>query len=174
VRYLDGAVLLFGPNRRFLECIAWNNQTSYKTAEFGAVTHSGDIMEIDQQAGKNLATVRLSQLGADVAEAFVTLSAWSNAMLSDIIQQYVQLFEPSSGAELCQVHLDTAELATKRSHKCVVMARIFREASGGWGVQGVGAFCQGDTTGNSFNYVDAGDDPSGMSGMIAGIRALRL
>jgi hypothetical protein len=55
------------------------------------------------------------------------------------------------------------------------MARIFREASGGWGVQGVGAFCQGDTTGNSLNYVDAGDaDPSGMGGMIAGIRALRL
>jgi stress response protein SCP2 len=168
-------VLLFGANRSFLECVAWNNQTSNNVAAFGAVTHSGDIMEFDQQSGKNLATVRLSQLGADVSEAFVTLSAWSDAMLSDIIQPYVQLFEPSSGAELCQVHLDTAELATKRSHKCVVMARIFREASGGWGVQGVGAFCQGNTAGNSRWYADTGDaDPEGVGGMVAGIRALRL
>jgi tellurium resistance protein TerZ len=122
-----------------------------------------------------LATIRLSQLGAEVSEAFVTLSAWDDAMLSDIIQPYVQLFEPSSGAELCQVHLDTAELATKRSHKCVIMARIYREGNGGWGVQGVGAFCQGNTGGyggGAGGHENA--DPEGVGGMVAGIRALRL
>jgi stress response protein SCP2 len=169
-------VLLFGPNRSFLEMVAWNNQRSSSTAVAGAVKHSGDIMEFDKQAGKNLATVRLSQLGEQVSEAFVTLSAWSNAMLSDIIQPYVQLIEPSSKTELCQVHLDGAELATKRSHKCVIMARIFREANGGWGVQGVGVFCQGNTghggySGGSVAHEVA--DPQGVGGMVAGIRALR-
>lgn len=170
VRYLDGAVLLFGPNRSFLEMVAWNHTSSSSTATRGAVTHSGDIMEFDQQSGKNLATLRLSHLGGQVSEAFVTLSAWSDAMLSDIIQPYVQLFEPSSGAELCQVHLDSAELATKRSHKCVIMARIFREAAGGWGVQGVGAFCQGNT--GHHGPVDEAD-VEGVGGMVAGIRVLR-
>ncbi|WIA39460.1 hypothetical protein OEZ86_005559 [Tetradesmus obliquus] len=169
VRYLDGAVLLFGPNRSFLEMVAWNHTSSSSTATRGAVTHSGDIMEFDQQSGKNLATLRLSHLGGQVSEAFVTLSAWSDAMLSDIIQPYVQLFEPSSGAELCQVHLDSAELATKRSHKCVIMARIFREAAGGWGVQGVGAFCQGNTG----HHDDDEADVEGVGGMVAGIRVLR-
>jgi hypothetical protein len=52
VRYLDGAVLLFSPRRSFLEMVAWSHQSSTHTAEMGAVTHSGDIMEFQQQAGK--------------------------------------------------------------------------------------------------------------------------
>jgi stress response protein SCP2 len=173
VRYLDGAVLLFGPNRSFLEMVAWNNQHSSKTAVAGAVKHSGDIMQFDQQAGKNLATIQLSRLGEQVSEAFVTLSAWSDAMLSDIVQPYVQLFEPSTRAELCQVHLDSAELATKRSHKCVIITRVYREARGGWGVQGVGAFCQGNTGSAGGGYIGIDGDPEGVAGMVAGIRALR-
>lgn len=48
VRYLDGAVLLFGPGRKFKEMIAWNHTSSCTTARPGAVTHSGDIMEFEQ------------------------------------------------------------------------------------------------------------------------------
>lgn len=97
VRYLDGAVLLFGPDRHFREMIAWNNQRSSTTARPGAVTHSGDIMEFGQQQGLNRAKVVFGELGPDVCEVFITLSAWSDAMLSDIIQPYVQLKEPSTG-----------------------------------------------------------------------------
>jgi hypothetical protein len=63
------------------------------------VTHSGDIMAFESQKGANNATIRFNQLGPHVQEVFVTLSAWANAMLSDIMQPYVQLKDPATGED---------------------------------------------------------------------------
>lgn len=68
-----------------------------ETARPGAVTHSGDIMEFDQQKGANNAHINFAGLGPEVVEVFVTLSAWNMAVLSDIVQPYVQLKEPDTG-----------------------------------------------------------------------------
>jgi len=147
VRYLDGACLLFGPNREYKEMVAWNHRSSYTTAQHGAVTHSGDIMEFENQAGKNTAKLLLGQVGPQIQEVVVTLSAWADAMLSDIIQPYVQLYESKSGMELCQCHLDSTSIVTRRENKCIIMARIYRKADGsGWGVQSVMEMCQGTTS----------------------------
>jgi hypothetical protein len=54
-------------------------------------------MEFENQAGANNATIRFNQLGPAVEEVFVTLSAWATAMLSDIMQPYVQLKDPATG-----------------------------------------------------------------------------
>jgi hypothetical protein len=57
-------------------------------------------MEFDQQKGANNAHINFGGLGPGVVEVFVTLSAWNTAMLSDIMQPYVQLIEPDTGARL--------------------------------------------------------------------------
>lgn len=67
------------------------------TAQPGAVTHSGDIMDIDQQKGANHAHIDFAGLGPRVQEVFVTLSGWAGAMLANIMQPYVQLKEPKTG-----------------------------------------------------------------------------
>lgn len=67
------------------------------TAQPGAVTHSGDIMDFDQQKGANHARIDFAGLGPRVQEVFVTLSGWAGAMLADIMQPYVKLKEPKTG-----------------------------------------------------------------------------
>lgn len=51
-----------------------------------------------------------------------------------------------AGVELCQLHLDTFEAEAKRRHKCIVMARFHKSASGNWSVSTVGSLCQGNTS----------------------------
>jgi hypothetical protein len=54
-------------------------------------------MEFEQQKGANHAHIDFAGLGPAVEEVFITLSAWADAMLSDIMQPYVQLKEPKTG-----------------------------------------------------------------------------
>ena len=79
-----------------------------------------------------------------------------------------------SGVELCQCHLDSKDIVTKKAHKCIIMARMYKEAHGGWGVQSVGTFCQGNT-GSSGGGIMAGNNPTTPLGqMVQGVKALNL
>ncbi len=91
MRFLDGACLLFGPNGTFLEAVAWNHGYSYKTQVYGAVTHSGDIMNEQDRRGLNYAWISLAGLGAGVQQVYITLSAWMESKLVDIQMPYVQV-----------------------------------------------------------------------------------
>jgi len=145
VRYLDGAVLLMDAQGDLLEAVAWDHRSSTRTSTPGAVTHSGDIMEFENQKGHNNARINFAGLGPRVTEVFITLSGWATAQLSDIMAPYVQLVEPTTGVEMCQVHIEDFSQADKRAHKCIIMARFYRAAAGQWAVQSVGSLCQGDT-----------------------------
>jgi len=72
-----------------------------RTSSPGAVTHSGDIMEFENQKGHNHARINFAGLGPRITQVFITLSGWSQAQLSDIMAPYVQLVEPKTGVCVC-------------------------------------------------------------------------
>ena len=109
LRYLDGACLLYGAGGRFIEAVAWNTRQSFGTHRPGAVTHSGDIMDILNSAGKNLCSVRLDDLGPNVVELYWTMSAWLGSMLTDLKQPYVSVVDPKTGESLCEFHLEVRD-----------------------------------------------------------------
>lgn len=79
-----------------------------------------------------------------------------------------------AGVELCQCHLDSKDMVVKKAHKCIIMARMYREPAGGWGVQSVGTFCQGNTGMGGFGTMVGNNPNTPLGKMVQGVKAVSL
>ena len=61
IRYLDTSMLVYG-NAGLICTVDWQKTRSWGTKVVGALQHSSDILDMEEQKGMQLMSVRLSDL----------------------------------------------------------------------------------------------------------------
>ena len=145
IDYLDGSALVFNGDQH-IGIIDYNNRNSAAFIGVSALTHSGDVLERDQQLGQHTINVFLDKIPDSVTNVFFTLSAWDAPSMGAFRNQAVALVD-SSNPDKTEPLGDKVVFSNIASSQALVMSRLYR-MEGGWDVVAVGKTSRG----NAKNY----------------------
>jgi stress response protein SCP2 len=130
--YLDATCLLYKGKKR----VATVDYSS-RSAENGAILHSGDVMGV--KCGTHTIELDLTMLQKDITSCVFVLSAFSSATLFDVKSASISFRDAdaeTTSAPLCIYNLEAHD---KISHlKSVIMCKLYRSDSGVWHVLAIG------------------------------------
>ncbi|AUY49460.1 MULTISPECIES: TerD family protein [Streptomycetaceae] len=108
----------------------------------GSVRHTGDNLVGGTGAGGDDESilVDLVHVPAHITQVVFTVSSYTGQTFAEVQNAYCRLVDESTGLELARY-----ELAGGGPHTGQIMAKVFREPSGGWGMQAIGAPARGRT-----------------------------
>ncbi|WP_395293995.1 TerD family protein [Kitasatospora hibisci] len=108
----------------------------------GSVRHTGDNLVGGTGAGGDDESilVDLVHVPAHITQVVFTVSSYTGQTFDEVQNAYCRLVDESTGLELARY-----ELAGGGLHTGQIMAKVFREPSGGWGMQAIGAPARGRT-----------------------------
>ncbi|MFI6844548.1 TerD family protein [Kitasatospora sp. NBC_00085] len=108
----------------------------------GSVRHTGDNLVGGSGAGEDDESilVDLVHVPAHITQVVFTVSSYTGQTFAEVQNAYCRLVDESTGLELARY-----ELAGGGPHTGQIMAKVFREASGGWGMEAIGAPARGRT-----------------------------
>ena len=115
-RFLDATCLLYSGKRR-LHLVDF----CHRSAENGAVTHSGDIMP--NGGGSHTIHLDLQSLPSNVTSCVFVLSAYAEATMADILSPSISFTDAESGTELCKYDLDAQDKVSYLTS--VIMCRLY-------------------------------------------------
>ncbi|MFD9125275.1 TerD family protein [Kitasatospora sp. NPDC059571] len=101
----------------------------------GSVRHTGDNLTGSTSSGDDEAiVVDLLHVPAQITQIVFTVSSYTGQTFAEVQDAHCRLVDESSGLELARY-----ELAAGGRHTGQIMAKVFREESGGWAMQAIGA-----------------------------------
>ncbi|GHH82851.1 TerD family protein [Kitasatospora indigofera] len=102
----------------------------------GSVRHTGDNLVGGSGAGDDDESilVDLSHVPVHITQVVFTVSSYTGQTFAEVQNAHCRLVDESTGQELARY-----ELAGGGPHTGQIMAKVFREESGGWGMQAIGA-----------------------------------
>ncbi|MFC9330246.1 TerD family protein [Kitasatospora sp. NPDC057015] len=102
----------------------------------GSVRHTGDNLVGGAGAGDDDESilVDLSHVPVHITQVVFTVSSYTGQTFAEVQNAHCRLVDESNGQELARY-----ELAGGGPHTGQIMAKVFREESGGWGMQAIGA-----------------------------------
>ncbi|MEU6234529.1 TerD family protein [Kitasatospora sp. NPDC047058] len=108
----------------------------------GSVRHTGDNLVGGTGAGEDDESilVDLVHVPAHITQVVFTVSSYTGQTFAEVQNAYCRLVDESTGLELARY-----ELAGGGPHTGQIMAKVFREPSGGWGMLAIGAPARGRT-----------------------------
>ncbi|PRP82177.1 hypothetical protein PROFUN_10448 [Planoprotostelium fungivorum] len=136
--YLDGTCLLF------------SNQNHSYSADYErqrpipAVTHTGDIIDMQTFRGHHGIDVVLSQIPQSITHLYFVLSAWNSPFVSKYPNPSVSL----ASVDRPNVNLCSLTVSEAGNVQAIIMCRVERMEEGKWSVQKVAKGCSG----NAKNY----------------------
>lgn len=137
-QFLDASCLLYSSQGQFQEVVDWCNGVDRS----GAIRHSGDVIDHENQQGNHTIEINLSRLSTQVEELYFTMSGWAGATLRDFRLPFVQLKDVTTDVELCEYTLEDKTLS---SHTSVIMCRMYRSEglASRWEVEALGHLGEG-------------------------------
>ena len=134
-KFLDASALVFSADGQHLGTVDYSRRSSL------GVRHSGDVLDHGNRSGAHTIDVDLRRLPSAASAIYFTISAWADAMLTDIRLPHVAVAD-GEGNPLCEYHIEgTAKFTGMKS---VVMCRLVRSANSRWSVEAIGNIGQGD------------------------------
>lgn len=131
-RYLDASCLAFNFGEKKACCFVDYSHTS----AFGAITHSGDVLDTEKNQGKHIINVSLKKLPPTVERLYFTITAF-HCQLKDILFPSILFLDPDSKQELCSYQF--GDNKNTDSKTAVIMAKMTRKHAGSpWEVQALG------------------------------------
>ncbi|GAA2141080.1 TerD family protein [Kitasatospora kazusensis] len=102
----------------------------------GSVRHTGDNLVGGAGAGGDdeSIVVDLSHVPAHVTQVVFTVSSYTGQTFAEVQNAHCRLVDETTGQELARY-----ELAGGGPHTGQIMAKVFRDGEGGWGMQAIGA-----------------------------------
>ncbi|MDH6578249.1 TerD family protein [Kitasatospora sp. MAP5-34] len=102
----------------------------------GSVRHTGDNLVGGAGAGGDdeSIVVDLSHVPVHVTQVVFTVSSYTGQTFAEVQNAHCRLVDESTGHELARY-----ELAGGGPHTGQIMAKVFRDEAGGWGMQAIGA-----------------------------------
>ncbi|MFC8451197.1 TerD family protein [Kitasatospora sp. NPDC057223] len=102
----------------------------------GSVRHTGDNLVGGVGAGDDDESilVDLAHVPVHITQVVFTVSSYTGQTFAEVQNAHCRLVDESTGQELARY-----ELAGGGQHTGQIMAKVFREESGGWGMQAIGA-----------------------------------
>ncbi|MCX5210340.1 TerD family protein [Kitasatospora sp. NBC_00240] len=102
----------------------------------GSVRHTGDNLVGGAGAGDDDESilVDLGHVPVHITQVVFTVSSYTGQTFAEVQNAHCRLVDESTGQELARY-----ELAGGGPHTGQIMAKVFREESGGWGMQAIGA-----------------------------------
>jgi stress response protein SCP2 len=107
------------------------------------VQHSGDVLDHEQALGTHPIDLDLRLVPETVQCIYITVSAFAEAVLSDIRLPFVEVCDEATGTVLCEYHMeDRSKLAKSKS---IIMCCIARSGPR-WTVRAIGKVGQGSAS----------------------------
>lgn len=107
----------------------------------GSIRHTGDNLEGGSGTDDDEAIlVDLLHVPAHITQVVFTVSSYTGQTFAEVRNAHCRLVDETTGAELARY-----ELAGGGPHTGQIMAKVFRDGSGGWAMQAIGAPARGRT-----------------------------
>jgi len=102
----------------------------------GSVRHTGDNLVGGVGAGGDDESiiVDLAHVPAQITQVIFTVSSYTGQTFAEVQNAHCRLVDETTGQELARY-----ELAGGGPHTGQIMAKVFRDGSGGWGMQAIGS-----------------------------------
>lgn len=102
----------------------------------GSVRHTGDNLVGGAGAGGDdeSIVVDLAHVPAHITQVIFTVSSYTGQTFAEVQNAHCRLVDETTGQELARY-----ELAGGGPHTGQIMAKVFRDGAGGWGMQAIGA-----------------------------------
>ncbi|MER5640128.1 TerD family protein [Kitasatospora sp. NPDC002227] len=102
----------------------------------GSVRHTGDNLVGGAGAGGDdeSIVVDLTQVPAHITQVVFTVSSYTGQTFAEVQNAHCRLVDETTNQELARY-----ELAGGGPHTGQIMAKVFRDGNGGWGMQAIGA-----------------------------------
>jgi tellurium resistance protein TerZ len=131
---LDASCLLFDGQRNLLDAV-WFRQLDSKD---GAVHHTGDNLTGAGDGDDESIIVDLVALSPQVHALVFTVNSFTGQNFSQIENAFCRLVDETTGAELARY-----ELSGSGTHNAQIMAKVYRDGSGGWAMGAIGQIAVG-------------------------------
>lgn len=131
---LDASCLIFDAQRTLLDSV-WFNQLQSKD---GAIQHTGDNLTGAGDGDDESIIVDLTRLDPRVQSLVFTVNSFTGQNFSQIENAFCRLLDDASGAELARY-----DLSGSGSHNAQIMAKVYRDGSGGWAMGAIGQIAVG-------------------------------
>ena len=166
VQYLDASALVFDQEGKCLKKVDYSS-TSWTVTTKGPVAgskmtkvkegvfvleagkpavpvrHSGDVLDQAQSMGTHTINLDLRLMPETVRCIYITVSAFADAVLSDIRLPFVEVVDEATGTVLCEYHME--DRSRLGSSKSIIMCCIARSGPR-WTVRAIGAVGQGSAS----------------------------
>lgn len=134
-KFLDASALVYSADGQHLATVDYNHR------HHSGLRHSGDVLDHTDRSGTHTIDVDLRRLPPAAAAIYFTISAWAEAVLTDIRLPHVAVTDAERNL-LCEYHLEgTAKFTGMKS---IVMCRLVKAANSRWSVEAIGEIGQGD------------------------------
>jgi tellurium resistance protein TerZ len=102
----------------------------------GSVRHTGDNLVGGAGAGGDdeSIVVDLTRIPAQITQVIFTVSSYTGQTFAEVLDAHCRLVDEVTGLELARY-----ELAGGGAHTGQIMAKVYRDPAGGWGMQAIGA-----------------------------------
>jgi tellurium resistance protein TerZ len=102
----------------------------------GSVRHTGDNLVGGAGAGTDdeSIVVDLARIPERITQVVFTVSSYTGQTFAEVQNAHCRLVDETNGQELARY-----ELTGGGAHTGQIMAKVYREAHGGWGMQAIGA-----------------------------------
>ncbi|WP_344438195.1 TerD family protein [Kitasatospora nipponensis] len=108
----------------------------------GSVRHTGDNLVGGTGAGGDdeSIVVDLARIPAQITQVVFTVSSYTGQTFAEVQNAHCRLVDETNGQELARY-----ELAGGGPHTGQIMAKVYRDQQGGWGMQAIGAPARAQT-----------------------------
>ncbi|MEE1785300.1 TerD family protein [Streptomyces sp. SP17BM10] len=107
----------------------------------GSIRHTGDNLEGGSGTDDDEAIlVDLLRVPTQITQVVFTVSSYTGQTFAEVRNAHCRLVDETTGMELARY-----ELAGGGPHTGQIMAKVFRDGSGGWAMQAIGAPARGRT-----------------------------
>jgi tellurium resistance protein TerZ len=108
----------------------------------GSIRHTGDNLIGGVGAGGDdeSIVVDLSRIPAQITQVVFTVSSYTGQTFAEVQNAHCRLIDEANGQELARYELDGGGAYTGQ-----IMAKVFREAAGGWSMRAIGAAAKART-----------------------------
>jgi tellurium resistance protein TerZ len=108
----------------------------------GSIRHTGDNLIGGVGAGGDdeSIVVDLTRIPAQITQVVFTVSSYTGQTFAEVQNAHCRLIDEANGQELARYELDGGGAYTGQ-----IMAKVFREAAGGWSMRAIGAAAKART-----------------------------
>ena len=131
---LDASCLMFDAGRNLLDAV-WFNQLQSRD---GAVQHTGDNLTGAGDGDDESIIVDLARLAPQVHSLVFTVNSFTGQNFSQIQNAFCRLIDETTDTELARY-----DLSGSGPHNAQIMAKVYRDGSGGWAMGAIGQIAVG-------------------------------